>query len=134
MWAQTTAVAVTLPSHVSMLTGVKPQKHQIEWNHDLPLSSIVYPAVPTIFELAHKAGYTTGMVAGKDKFAVLNKPGSIDSVFIPTVEEVPDEVVLEQALKMIDAARAGVIIHPFAAGRSRRPCRGVGLARANRRH
>src|SRR5262245_18128368 len=29
-WAQTTAVAVTLPSHCSMLTGVRPQKHQIE--------------------------------------------------------------------------------------------------------
>ncbi|MGH7682478.1 MAG: alkaline phosphatase family protein, partial [Candidatus Eiseniibacteriota bacterium] len=32
MWARTTAVAVTLPSHVSMLTGVTPGKHGIEWN------------------------------------------------------------------------------------------------------
>src|SRR5450432_1379203 len=102
-WAQTTAVAVTMPSHVSMLTGVKPQKHQVEWNHDLPFASPVYPVVPTIFELAHKAGYTTGMVAGKSKFEVLNKPGTLDSVYIPTIEEVPDEQVLEQALKIIDA-------------------------------
>lgn len=59
-WAQTTAVSVTLPSHVSMLTGVKPQIHQIEWNHDIPLSSPVYPKVPTLFELAKHAGYSTG--------------------------------------------------------------------------
>src|SRR5450432_871465 len=102
-WAQTTAVAVTLPSHVSMLTGVKPQKHQIEWNHDLPFAGPVYPVVPTIFELAHKAGYTTGMVAGKSKFDVLNKPGTIDSVYIPPIDAIGDELVLEQALKMIDA-------------------------------
>ena len=30
MWAQTTAVSVTLPSHVSMLTGVPPSMHGIE--------------------------------------------------------------------------------------------------------
>ncbi|HVT87881.1 MAG TPA: alkaline phosphatase family protein [Tepidisphaeraceae bacterium] len=102
MWAQTTAVSVTLPSHVSMLTGARPQIHQIEWNHDLPLSEPIYPKVPTLFELAHKAGYTTGMVAGKDKFAVLNKPGTIDSVFIPKEDAIPDEQVLEQAMKVIE--------------------------------
>jgi predicted AlkP superfamily pyrophosphatase or phosphodiesterase len=101
-WAQTTAVGVTLPSHVSMLTGVKPQKHQIEWNKDLPFSRPVYPAVPTLFELAHKAGYTTGMVAGKSKFKVLNKPDTIDAVFVPMIEEVPDQKVLEEALNVIE--------------------------------
>ena len=30
MWARTTAVSVTLPSHVSMLTGVTPNHHHIE--------------------------------------------------------------------------------------------------------
>src|SRR5262245_2412763 len=93
-WAQTTAVAVTLPSHVSMLTGVRPQRHQIEWNYDVPLSQPVYPAVPTIFELAHKAGYSTALVAAKAKFDVLNKPGTIDAVWMPEQGGVADEHVV----------------------------------------
>src|SRR5690349_20164055 len=32
MWARTTKVAITLPSHVSMLTGVPPERHLIDWN------------------------------------------------------------------------------------------------------
>lgn len=101
-WAQTTAVAVTLPSHVSMLTGFRPQKHQIEWNHDLPLSEDVYPKVPTIFELARKAGYSTALVAGKDKFSILNKPGTIDFVSVTAEPVVPDARVAREALKIIE--------------------------------
>ena len=37
LWARTTAESVTLPSHTSMLTGVSPVKHGIQWNSDLPL-------------------------------------------------------------------------------------------------
>src|ERR1700728_1158685 len=54
-WARTTAESVTLPSHVSMLTGVTPVKHGIQWNADLPLMHPVYPAYPaypTLFQLA----------------------------------------------------------------------------------
>src|SRR4051794_8442370 len=64
-WARTTAVSITLPSHVSMLTGVTPQKHGIVWNEDLPLQTPIYPKYPTIFELAHAAGYTTALISGK---------------------------------------------------------------------
>ncbi|HEY7088821.1 MAG TPA: ectonucleotide pyrophosphatase/phosphodiesterase [Tepidisphaeraceae bacterium] len=78
LWAKTTPASVTLPSHVSMLTGVSPEGHAIMWNGDLPLKEPVYPAVPTIFDLAHHAGYTTAMVAGKRKFSVLDVPGSLD--------------------------------------------------------
>ncbi len=35
-WAETTDVAVTLPSHTSMLTGVTPEKHGIHWNSEDP--------------------------------------------------------------------------------------------------
>ena len=90
-WAQTTAVAVTLPSHVSMLTGVRPQRHQIEWNYDVPLSQPVYPSVPTIFELAHKAGLRTAMVVAKSKFDPLNKPGTLDAVWMPEQGGLADE-------------------------------------------
>ncbi len=77
-WARTTAVSITLPSHVSMLTGDSPQGHGIMWNDDLPFKEPQYPKVPTIFELAHDAGFSTAMVASKAKFDTLNKPGTID--------------------------------------------------------
>jgi len=35
MWARTTEVSITLPSHVSMLTGVVPERHAIWWNIEL---------------------------------------------------------------------------------------------------
>lgn len=84
-WAETTVVSLTLPSHVSMMTGVPPQFHQIEWNRDIEFAQPVYPSVPTLFEIAHKAGFSTAMVAGKSKFAIMNKPGTIDYVVVPAV-------------------------------------------------
>src|SRR5688572_4706141 len=70
-WAKTTAVSITLPSHVSMLTGVIPDKHGISWNSDIPLTAAVYPLRPTVMEMAKAAGYTTALVAGKSKFTPL---------------------------------------------------------------
>jgi hypothetical protein len=102
-WARTTAVAVTLPSHVSMLTGCAPNKHGIEWNRDLPFSEPIYPNVPTLFELAHKAGYSTAMIAGKPKFATLNKPGTIDWVALPYREPVTDAAVAIRSVAIIRA-------------------------------
>ncbi len=36
LWATTTPSSVTLPSHTSMLTGVPPSVHGIDWNETLP--------------------------------------------------------------------------------------------------
>jgi hypothetical protein len=101
LWARTTAVAVTLPSHVSMLTGVPPGKHGIEWNTVLPLSKPVYPAWPTLFELARAAGYTTAMVAGKAKFSALEKPGSLNWSFVPGDVVITDRAVADTASSWI---------------------------------
>lgn len=100
-WARTTAESVTLPSHTSMLTGVTPVKHTIQWNDDLPLMYRVYPAFPTIFELAKKAGYSTAMAAGKSKFVILVKPRTLDWQFIPTETKIDDIDVTAQAVGMI---------------------------------
>ncbi len=91
----------TFNSHTSMLTGVVPIKHGIQWNSDLPLEHPVFPAYPTIFELAHKAGYTTAMVAGKSKFINLAKPGTLDWQFIPEHKTMEDPDVTEQAIEII---------------------------------
>ena len=67
-WANTTDVAITLPSHTSMLTGVTPEKHGIHYNDDKPTNKPEHPLVPTLFDLAKKKGFTTALCAGKSKF------------------------------------------------------------------
>ena len=112
-WARTTAESVTLPSHTSMLTGVVPIKHGIQWNSDLPLLHPVYPAYRTIFEIAHPAGYTTAMVAGKSKFINLARPGSLDWQFIPDSTTMQDPEVLAQALAVLRDHKPDVLFIHF---------------------
>jgi predicted AlkP superfamily pyrophosphatase or phosphodiesterase len=100
-WARTTPLAITLPSHTSMLTGVIPRKHEIEWNKDLPLSTPVYPNFPTIFEVAKKHGFTTAMAAGKSKFSTLAKPGTLDWSWIAAASTSGDIDVAEHAIEII---------------------------------
>jgi predicted AlkP superfamily pyrophosphatase or phosphodiesterase len=101
-WARTIPESITLPSHTSMMTGVTAQRHGVTWNVDLPEGQPQkYPAVPTIFELMKKAGFTTAMTAGKSKFAALNKPGSIDWVFIPDHPTITDDEVASHAEQII---------------------------------
>jgi predicted AlkP superfamily pyrophosphatase or phosphodiesterase len=100
-WARTVPHAITLPSHVSMLTGVIPRKHEIEWNIDLPLKEPVYPKYPSLFELAKKAGYTTALAAGKSKFDLFNKPGTLDHFTVPATVKGEDADVRDSAVAMI---------------------------------
>jgi len=100
-WARTTPHSITLPSHVSMLTGVVPRKHKVEWNDDLPLSEPVYPKFPTLFEVAKKAGYTTALAAGKSKFSALCKPGTLDWQYLPEKSEAEDDEVVAAATQIV---------------------------------
>lgn len=113
MWARTTAMAVTLPSHASMLTGVTPRKHKIEWNRDLPLKEPVYPEVPTLFELATKAGLKAVMIAGKSKFDSLNKPGTLAHAFIPPGENGDNAQVVQETLKAIASKMSDLMFLHF---------------------
>ena len=100
-WARTTDVAITLPSCTSMLTGVSPQKHGVNWNTALPAGKDAYPAVPTVLEMATRAGYVTALVAGKSKFSALAKPGTVTHVAVPTAVKISDEQVAVEAAKII---------------------------------
>ena len=112
-WARSTAVSITLPTHVSMLTGVEPQVHGIHWNAGLPLAEPVYPRVSTIFELAKKAGYTTAAVTGKSKFDVLGKPGTIDHAYWPDESKSDDADVAANAQQMLRSHRPDVFFVHF---------------------
>jgi arylsulfatase A-like enzyme len=100
-WARTTPHAITLPSHTSMLTGVIPRKHEIEWNKELNLVEPVYPKYPTLFAVAHKAGFTTALLAGKNKFGTLASPGSLSWQWITDSEKSEDPGIVSRAETMI---------------------------------
>lgn len=109
MWAHTTAVAVTLPSHVSMLTGLTPPHHGIVWNSDVPLARPVYPSRPTLMKLAHEAGLTTAMATGKTKFQVLAEPGTCDLAYVPSDSTMPDDAVTDTTVAWIRRAAPQVL-------------------------
>lgn len=75
--AQTVVPSLTLPSHVSMLTGVPVALHGVSWNSYRPGAGPV--KVPTVFDVAHGAGLVTAMVYGKEKFRHLERPGTLDA-------------------------------------------------------
>ena len=112
-WARTTALSITLPSHTSMLTGVPPSRHGIIWNDDRPLDPAIYPRVPTLFDLAHRAGYSTAMVASKSKFAILNKPGTLDWPMIANRSGMRDADVAINAAKIIHEHKPQVMFVHF---------------------
>ncbi|HSI09097.1 MAG TPA: alkaline phosphatase family protein, partial [Rariglobus sp.] len=79
--AYTIVPSITLPSHVSMLTGVGIQKHQVLWNEwDETRPKLT---VSTIFHLAKERGLTTAMIAGKPKFITFREAGGLDTFVIP---------------------------------------------------
>lgn len=74
--AQTIYPPGTLPTHASMLTGLCPEKHGVDWNDYDPARG--HASGTSLFDLAHAAGLTTVMVAGKDKLSQISAPASLD--------------------------------------------------------
>ncbi len=74
--AQTTFPSATLPSHASMLTGLCPAKHGVDWNDYLPERG--YAQGQDLFDLAHAAGLKTVMFVGKEKLRQITEPASTD--------------------------------------------------------
>jgi predicted AlkP superfamily pyrophosphatase or phosphodiesterase len=109
-WAHTTDVAITLPSHTSMLTGVTPDKHGIHWNDNDAENRPEYPQVPTLFQLAKKQGRTTACVAGKSKFRVFAAPGALDWKFI---KEASDDEVADAAVAIVREHQPEVLFVHF---------------------
>jgi predicted AlkP superfamily pyrophosphatase or phosphodiesterase len=112
-WARTTDVAVTLPSCTSMLTGVKPGKHGVNWNKDQPADQQGYPSVPTVLEMASGAGYTTALVAGKSKFVALDRLGTITTATILAGPQSGDANVAAEAVRTIEAYKPELMCFHF---------------------
>jgi predicted AlkP superfamily pyrophosphatase or phosphodiesterase len=74
--ARTVRPSITLPSHISMLTGLDPDQHGITWNQYRPDYGPVRHE--TALEIANKAGLHTAIFVAKDKLLHLNRPNSVD--------------------------------------------------------
>ena len=108
-WARTTDIAITLPSHTSMMTGVPPEVHGVLVNEEKPGEPIPYPKVPTLFEVAKAKGYTTALFSTKRKFDTLARPGSVDWSYISREATSPDDLgIAHRAAEAIREHKPGV--------------------------
>jgi predicted AlkP superfamily pyrophosphatase or phosphodiesterase len=115
-WAQTVPIAVTLPAHTSMLTGVSVERHRINFNDDRATTRPFYPTAPTLFEVARQAGYSTALVSGKAKFMALNKPGTIDWFSAPESAKTTDADVADAAGTILRLHKPQVMFVHFPGG------------------
>jgi len=93
--AQTVYPSVTLVSHASMLGGVCPSKHGVDWNDYLPERG--YAIGTDLFDVAHATGLRTDMWVSKKKLAQLTEPSSLDNyVFVNDRDTVLTERLIDE--------------------------------------
>jgi predicted AlkP superfamily pyrophosphatase or phosphodiesterase len=93
--AQTTYPSVTLSAHASMLTGLCPSEHGVNWNDYMPENG--YAQGTDLFDVAHAAGLRTDMYVTKKKLVQLTEPSSLDnSVFVNDRDTVLMERLLDE--------------------------------------
>lgn len=76
MTARTTVPPVTAPSHMSMISGVGPERHGVRdnlWRRGAP-----YPAAPTVFSEAKRAGLRAGLFTQKGYIMGIADPRHMD--------------------------------------------------------
>jgi hypothetical protein len=89
--AQTIRPSATLPGHTSMLTGLCPKKHGVNWNDYRPENGFANGT--DLFDLASDAGLQTVVFAGKEKLQQISE--SIDIFnFIPDRDTVITDNIL----------------------------------------
>jgi len=103
--AQTIFPPATLPAHASMLTGLPPAAHGVDWNDYLPERGVI---TSTLFLSARAAGLRTVLVAGKEKFAHFDAPGALDAYVFATGG---DQDVVDQALVQAQAGFGLLVVH-----------------------
>ena len=114
MWARTIPESITLPSHTSMLTGVHIKTHGISWNNDGRGPEDRHPPkVPSLFKLAHEAGLTTAMSAGKQKFIIFVDEGAVDHHAVTGEVRYNDMAVAEAGIQFFREHRPHVTFLHF---------------------
>jgi predicted AlkP superfamily pyrophosphatase or phosphodiesterase len=77
MIAQTVMPSVTLPCHVSLFMGVKPERHGITTNTWMPP---VRP-LPGLIDLLQQAGKKTAMFSNWEELRDISRPGALNTSF-----------------------------------------------------
>ena len=72
--AQSIMPSVTLPTHLSMFRSVSPEKHGVTDNTYHPPAA----DLPSVMDIAHKAGLKTAMFYSWEQLRDLSAPGSVD--------------------------------------------------------
>lgn len=104
--AQTTYPSVTLSAHASMLTGLCPSDHGVNWNDYIPENG--YAQGTDLFDLASAAGLRTDMYVTKKKLVQLTEPSSLDNyVFVND----RDTVLMARLLEEFPADFGVLFIH-----------------------
>ena len=71
--ARAVELPLTLPSHVTMVTGVRPSVHGVTWNGDRAGMQLERP---TLYTRVHEAGRSAARYFGKAKLRILAAPGT----------------------------------------------------------
>ncbi|MFZ5923242.1 MAG: alkaline phosphatase family protein [Chloroflexota bacterium] len=104
--AQTVYPSATLPAHASMLTGLCPAQHGVDWNDYLPDRGRA--SGDSVFDLAHRAGLKTVMVFGKKKLVQVNDEDALDVLEFVNDR---DSVVAERAAPLLAAGFDLALVH-----------------------
>ena len=107
--ARTIEKSATLPSHASMVSGVGPTEHGINFNSFKPERGQIQR--PTLFTVAHAAGLPTVMFVGKGKLRhLLASPRDAQL----TVVGMRCDRLVDAALPYLREAKSGVLFLHFA--------------------
>jgi predicted AlkP superfamily pyrophosphatase or phosphodiesterase len=106
--ARTIMPSRTLPSHTSMLTGVVPETHGITWNSD-QTEELGVVMVPTVFELAHRAGYRTAAFFSKKKFNHILRDGTLDKSRVPKFGVLPATKTVNEAIQYMRRSKPNLL-------------------------
>ena len=99
--AQTILPSLTLPSHVSMLSGFTPDVHGVVWDEYIKEKGPI--PVPTLFGVARSFGRRTAVMAGKQKFAYFCEGAGTDVCAITSKgdDEVTSGAVSSRAVDLL---------------------------------
>jgi arylsulfatase A-like enzyme len=107
--ARTIDRSATLPSHASMVSGVDPDQHGLDFNAYRPEHGNINRA--TMFSVAHAAGLPTYMFVGKAKLKhLLGKPSDAQLKFAG----MNCKRVVKEALPQLQKLKRGVLFMHFA--------------------
>jgi predicted AlkP superfamily pyrophosphatase or phosphodiesterase len=82
--ARTVQPSTTLPSHISMLTGLDTDRHGVTSNGELP----GHIDFPTVFGQIRAAGGTTAMFFGKKRLRFIAQPNTVTRLYGPGVDDI----------------------------------------------